>query len=118
MSILVIRTHKRFGVRRKASLRKPGSRALTGLLIELSLEGCRISNIDESAFSEGQPVTMRIEGFPPREAYVRWVRDHCVGLRLVAPLHIAELDHIVTTCRVPAPAPVLAEARPVRAYGT
>lgn len=116
MSVLVIRANKRFGVLRKATLRAPGARALPGLLIELSLEGCRISHIDHKAFHEGQMVTVRIEGFHNLEAHVRWAHSDCVGLRLVVPLHSAELDRMVTTCRVPTV--VQAGLTPVQGFGT
>ena len=116
MSLLIIRANKRFGVLRKASLRAATGRARPGLLIELSLEGCRISRIDHTAFHEGQAVTVRIEGFKNLEAHVRWAHSDCVGLRLVVPLHSGDLNHMVTTCRVPEPAQ--RERAPVRGFGT
>ena len=48
MTIRVLRSKMRFAVRSKARLRKAGSRAVPGLLVELSLEGCRISNVNHT----------------------------------------------------------------------
>lgn len=105
MSILVIRTQKRYAVRRSARLRNAGVRAQDGLLIEISLEGCRISNIDDRAFSVGQVATVGIDGFGDLEAHVRWAHDGFVGLRFLSPLHMPALDRLIGSCRAEAGAP-------------
>lgn len=99
MSVLTIRAHKRFAVCQKARLRKPGRRAEEGLLIELSLEGCRISNLACETFTLGQTVTLRIEGAQLLEARIRWLGERTVGLRFVRPLHTAALDGLIRLCR-------------------
>lgn len=106
MSVLIIRAHKRFAVRRKARLRKAGKRAEEGLLIELSLEGCRISNLTRDAFALDQEVILRIDGAkPPLEGRVRWQNDGTVGLRFLRPLHTAALDQLIRHCREPVVVP-------------
>lgn len=112
MSVMVIRAHKRFAVCQKARLRKPGKRAEEGLLIELSLDGCRISNLASHAFALDQTVTLRIEGAQPLEGRIRWLNDSTVGLRFLQPLRVAALDALIRLCRGE-----IAEA-PLRAYGT
>jgi len=119
VTVLVIRAHKRYAVRQAASLapgqsrRGPGAKPHSGLLIELSLEGCRLGQIDDSQFATGQDVTLHVPGFKPRTAQVRWSHGNCVGLRFEAPLHVAELDSLVRACRLDTP-PAPAD----RAYGT
>lgn len=110
MSILVIRTSKRFAVCRPAKV-GTGAKPLKGLLIELSQEGCRISNI-AAGFETGQLTTIRIDGFPPMDGTVRWARDGSVGLRFTTPLHKPALDSLIAACRHVA----TAAATPQRAY--
>ena len=113
VSVLVIRAHKRFAVRRDAKVSESGKRAQRGLLIALSLDGCRISNLAPGNYPVDQLLTVKVAGFEPLEGRVRWSRDGVVGLRFAAPLHIPALDLLIRTCRGEAPAD--GEAR---AYGT
>ncbi len=100
MSVLVIRAHKRFAVCRKARLRRPGKRFEDGLLIELSLDGCRVSSLAPASFALDQTVTLRIDGAEqPLEARVRWLGDGMAGLRFLRPLHAAALDGLIRLCR-------------------
>lgn len=111
MSVLVIRAHRRFAVRRKARLRKPGRRFEEGLLIELSLDGCRVSNLARDQFALDQQVVLRIEGADPLEARVRWLGDGAgkktAGLRFLRPLQASALDQLLRLCRS---APAVREA--------
>lgn len=113
MTVLVIRAHKRFAVRRQAHLGKTGERAMNGLLIELSLEGCRLSNIDDRKFAVDEVVTVDIDGVEPMEGRVRWLNDRTLGLRFVAPLHIAALDRLIRFCR----GEIDDDGTPLRLYG-
>lgn len=99
VSVVIMRAHKRFAVRRIARLRAPHRRALDGLLIELSLEGCRIGNVDAAKFALGQAATLLVDGFEALEGQVRWAKDGCVGLRFLRPLHTAALETLVGVCR-------------------
>ncbi|HEX7751317.1 MAG TPA: PilZ domain-containing protein [Novosphingobium sp.] len=96
-----MRSHKRFAIRQEARLRGASQRALRGLLIELSLDGCRIGNIDAGKFALGQSATILIDGFEPMEGYVRWAKDGCVGLRFRQPLHARALAALLNACRAP-----------------
>ena len=60
VTVLVMRSHKRFAIRQEARLRGASQRALRGLLIELSLDGCRIGNIDAVKFALGQSADLVI----------------------------------------------------------
>lgn len=100
MSVLVIRAHKRFAVCRRARLRKPGRRFEEGLLIELSLDGCRVSNLSGVAFALDQQVVLRIDGAQPLDARVRWLgAGGTAGLRFLRPLHVPALDQLIRLCR-------------------
>ena len=98
MTVLIIRAHKRFAVCRKARLGGSAD-AVHGLLVELSLDGCRLGNVDVSAFTEQDVVIIHVEGAEPFRATVRWRGERTLGLRLVRPFHVAELDHLIRTCR-------------------
>lgn len=111
MSIFTIRAHKRFAVCRKVTLRKPGRRGIEGLLIELSLDGCRVSQAGAPGlFTLEDAVILCVGGTGPIEARVRWLRDGAIGLRFAQPLHNAGLESLIRLCR--------GEADPVAAYGT
>jgi len=99
VTILTIRKHKRFAVRRKASLRCADAPSKTALLIELSLDGCRLGLTGNWTYSIGDFVTLSVTGFESRQAQVRWSGQGYVGLRFANPLHVAELDALVRACR-------------------
>ncbi|MBW8784135.1 MAG: PilZ domain-containing protein [Novosphingobium sp.] len=99
MSILVIRAHRRFAVCSRARIGKSGLKPLRGLLVELSLEGCRISKIASDEFEVGQIAKVEIDGFDALDGQVRWAQDGFLGLRFVRPLHTAMLDAMINACR-------------------
>ncbi len=110
---MVIRAHKRFAVCRTASICAGRRKPLDALLIEVSLEGCRLSNLGNRTYKIDELVTIRIDGFVDMDAQVRWLKDGFVGLRLVRALHNAELDRLIRLCRGEFDAPL-----EQRAYGT
>ena len=98
--LLTIRAHKRYAVCSKVRVRKDGKRGIDGLLIELSLDGCRISHVGKAAsFTLGDPLTLRLEGTAPIEGRIRWANDSTIGLRFDRPLHIAGLQDLIQLCR-------------------
>jgi hypothetical protein len=99
MSILVIRKHQRFAVRQSACLDSAGCKPCPGLLVEVSLDGCRFSLTDYCELAIGQQVSLQIDGFTPRNAQVRWADDKRVGLLFDRPLHNAELGTLLQDCR-------------------
>lgn len=114
MTVLTIRAHKRFAVCRKTRLRKSGKRGAEALLIELSLDGCRIGQVGASEdFAIGDVLTLRVDGrAAPLEGRVRWLGEGVIGLRFTCPLHNAALEALIRLCRGENDPPAL------RAYGT
>ncbi len=74
-------------------------RVVDGLLIEVSLEGCRISNVNSDMFAFDDCVDVEISGWKSFGACVRWQHDGMIGLRLMQPLHNGELIELVNLCR-------------------
>ena len=109
MTVLFIRKHKRFAVRRMVAL-SVGEELRRGLLVEVSLEGCRIGGIDTQGLAVGDIVDLRIHGFGTLRAEVRWTQPGVAGLHLAQALHIPELNELIRLCRA-APDDLLA-------YGT
>lgn len=102
ITILTIRKHQRFAVRHDVSLGSAAQRPRRCLMVEVSLDGCRLAAPGSENFVTGQPVVLEIEGFGRMKAQVRWTRDQLVGLKFDAPLHHAELDDLIQTCRADA----------------
>ena len=99
MSVLGNRTSRRFAVRSKARLKSGRRRAVSGLLIELSLDGCRISNVDNARFAVGETARIELDGFEPLDGLVRWSQDGLVGLRFARSLSAAALQSLLHSCR-------------------
>ena len=98
--LLTIRAHKRYAVCSRVRLRKEGRRGIDGLLIELSLDGCRISHVGTPArFALGDALTLRLDGTAPIAARIRWLREGTIGLRFERPLHVAGLQDLIQLCR-------------------
>ena len=111
MAILTIRKYQRFAVRRMANLHNPGRQGRSGLLVEVSLDGCRLGITEGPDFAVGTILTMHIEGVDEIMAEVRWSGNGFLGLRFLHSLHVADLDRLIRACR---PEPVRAE--PQQAY--
>lgn len=101
MKLLTIRKHRRFAVRHGAHLEVTvGSRdPAVGLLVELSLEGCRIAGSAGHGFAVGDTVRVRVDGFEAIPGQVRWADHGCVGLRFDRPLHTPVLESMIIACR-------------------
>jgi hypothetical protein len=85
-------------------------RGVDALLIELSLDGCRLSHADGlRELAPGDPLVLRLPGTDALSARVRWAREGTLGLRFDVPLHTAALETLIELCR---------KTEPVRAYGT
>lgn len=115
--MLRIRAHQRYAVRREAVILRGTCRVGTGLLVEISQEGCRIGCVMPAAampdrIENGEVLVISPEGAEPFEARVRWSGNGTLGFRLVQAFHHHELDRLIRTCRGEFDAP---EARD---YGT
>lgn len=100
MSVLVTRAHKRFAVRRAASLRNAHGNESDGLMIELSCEGCRISKIDSDAYTIDEAVTLELDDGEHHDGRVRWAHDGFVGIKFAAALRPAELGELLEASRI------------------
>ena len=111
MTVLTIRAHKRYAVRQPVLLGKPGAKPVGGLMIELSSEGVRISNLGRPDFEIGESVTMDIEDrkFHGR---IRWCHNGIAGVRLDTALHTNQLGELIALGRGECPVPE------IRRYGT
>ena len=107
MTVLTIRTHKRFAVRRPVTLQETAGGKRGGLMIELSGEGCRISGVDSLAYTIDQPVTLDL-GDERLNGRVRWAHDGFVGVKFANALRPAELGAMLEVSR----------AAPELRYGT
>lgn len=99
MTVLLIRAHKRYGVCKRVALRRGQNANTDGLLIEISLEGCRISNVKPGIFAIEDRVEVDMDGAGPFAGYVRWQHDNMIGLRLEQPFHNCELADLILFCR-------------------
>ncbi len=101
VSVLVIRAHKRFAVRRSVMLRGGPVKKRGGLMIELSSEGCRISNADSLSYTADQDVTVELDDGTRLPGKVRWAHDGFVGVRFAQALRQGELADLLETSRAP-----------------
>jgi hypothetical protein len=118
MTVTSFRPHRRFAVRQTVRISHAASAntaCAEGLLIELSIRGCRISNIDPSPFANGDAVYLEIEGFSPIHGSVRMADKGVLCLTFATPLYTPALDDLINQCRAPQPAPVWPMNRSMRA---
>jgi hypothetical protein len=111
MTVLTIRANRRYAVRQPVLLGKAGAKPVSGLMIELSSEGVRISSLGRPGFEIGEAVTVEIDDrkFHGR---IRWYHDGIAGVRLDTALYSNQLSELIAfgrgECAVPE----------VRRYGT
>ena len=108
MAVLTIRAGKRYALRRSLPVGIPTGRQSTGLLIELSADGCRISNLDDASIAIGDRIAAELDGVQ-LGGVVRWSGDGVAGIRFERPLHCDQLRRLISTQRATAE---------VRRYGT
>lgn len=111
MSVLTIRAHKRYAMRLPVKLRCADAKPVRGLLIELSLQGARISNLDCRDFEPGQLVDLLGPDGKILPGAVRWSHDGIAGIKLTRALHIPELAELVAINRE-------RDASPHKRFGT
>ena len=73
----------------------------SGLMIELSSEGCRISNAESAAYVIDQEVTVELDDGERLPGRIRWAHDGFVGVKFCRALHQRELAQLLETCRAP-----------------
>ncbi|MEL1250495.1 PilZ domain-containing protein [Aurantiacibacter gilvus] len=95
MSVLTIRTYKRYATRLPVELRREGRKTATGLLIELSPQGARISNLGRGKYEAGDKVVIATATDMELEGTVRWAHDGLAGIRLDRSLHLPEMRDLL-----------------------
>jgi hypothetical protein len=103
MAVLTIRAHRRYAVRQPVQLQTPGGKPVGGLMIELSSEGCRISNLGRPGFTVGEPVTVAIDE-RKYHGRIRWTHDGIAGVRLDTALYPMQLSELIALGRGESPA--------------
>lgn len=101
MNIRRIRQHQRFALRRKVLATRGRGRPAEGLLVELSLHGCRVSNLGHDRFALGSEVSVCLPGFEPLAGLVRWSQGGTIGLRFARPLAAGALAAMLSAARQP-----------------
>ncbi|MCB2067285.1 MAG: PilZ domain-containing protein [Erythrobacter sp.] len=99
MSVLTIRTYRRYATRLPVGLRRAGRKSVRGLLIELSQQGARISNIEGGTLEPGDPVVLAAQSGARLSGTIRWAHDNVAGVRLDQPLHLPELRELLDLSR-------------------
>ena len=99
MSVLTIRAHKRYALRLPVELCSPNGDAASGLLIELSKQGARISNLGETGYVYGDEVMLTTDCGRELHGTVRWAHDGLAGIHLDAPLHAPQMSDFLTANR-------------------
>ena len=98
MTLLRIRSCKRYAVRQSIGVLRDESIETRGLLIELAQEGCRISSLDSAGFTSGDAVVLNFQDRSLR-GFVRWTNPGVMGVRFEEPLFINQLDDLITRSR-------------------
>ena len=109
MTVLTIRAHKRYAVRQPVRLTQADGSA-QGLLIELSSEGLRISNLGRAALAVGEAVSVEVDDLR-LSGRIRWAHDGIAGVRLDTALYSHQLGDLIARGRGE-------PAEDVRRYGT
>lgn len=91
MSVLSIRANKRYATRLPVKLRRQGRKAASGLLIELSQQGARISNLRHARYEVGDAVKIIAPGNVEISGTIRWAHDGLAGIRLDSWLQAPEM---------------------------
>ncbi len=95
MGMLLIPRHKRFAIRQSVRLRTAGGATLNGLMIEVSLETCRVGACRHSGYQIDQVVTVEVDGFGDLTGLIRSVGESSFAVRFVQPIPSAELQELV-----------------------
>jgi hypothetical protein len=86
-------------MRLPVELQRVDAQEVHGLLIELSLQGARISNLDSRDIKPGQQVDMLAPDGTTLPGVVRWSHDGIAGIKLTRALHLPELAELVAINR-------------------
>ncbi|GAA0277372.1 hypothetical protein GCM10009127_17700 [Alteraurantiacibacter aestuarii] len=100
MSVLTIRAHKRYALRLPVEVVIPGRKPARGLLIELSQQGARISNLGRRTYQPGDEVTVMTSCGKELPGTIRWAHDGLAGIMLARSMHLPELTQLLEANRI------------------
>ena len=95
MRVLTVRAHKRYAIRRTLGVSTQDGFQATALLIEISADGCRLSNLGKTKLAVGDRIDAALDEIQ-LDGLVRWCNDGVVGLRFTKPLHTFELSALIS----------------------
>lgn len=95
MSVLTIRSYKRYATRLPIKLRREGRKAVSGLLIELSQQGARLSSLGGTKYEAGDKVVIVAPSGDEYDGTIRWAHDGLAGVRLDNSLHLPEMRDLL-----------------------
>jgi len=113
LTVLSITSGRRYAMRLPIGFRTGGARQVKGLLIEISQEGMRISNLGDRSYTVGEPVDLSLPDGHKMSGIIRWAHDGLAGVRLERALTLAELSAVLDN----RPSATTPDVRLVR-YGT
>ncbi len=103
MSVLTIRAYKRYATRLPVQLKGGEGTDASGLLIELSQQGARISGLSHSDFEVGEEVAIVTSSGLEFPGNIRWAHDGLAGIRLQRSLHLPEMRELLDLNRAEQP---------------
>lgn len=95
MSVLTIRAYKRYATRLPVELRRGNRKSVSGLLIELSQQGARISGLGRGKYEAGDEVVIVTPTDLELKGTIRWAHDGLAGIRLGRSLHLPEMRDLL-----------------------
>lgn len=95
MGVLTIRANRRYAMRLPVMIRQARSKASGGLLIEISQEGARVSNLGKTPCAEGEALTIVTPDGTELPGTIRWAHDGLAGIKLEKALHLPELTALL-----------------------
>ena len=101
MTVLTIRSSRRYAMRLPVWLRTGKARSVAALLIEISQDGARISNLGRKCYEPGEPVTLLVAKGHELEGVIRWAHDGLAGMRFDTALNLAGLSGILDLRHAP-----------------
>jgi hypothetical protein len=98
MTILTIRAGKRYAVCQCVSVRGAGRASTRGLLIEVSQQGCRVSNLGAVSFEMGESVIVEVDAIT-LAGHIRWTGQGVLGIRFTDALFHQQLSELIARTR-------------------
>ena len=97
MNTTLARAHRRYALHLPVELRSKSTSKAKGLLIEISTQHARISQLERDAYQPGDQVTVRTSCGKKRQGHIRWTRAHIAGVAFDRALRLNELAEWIST---------------------